>query len=449
MIAKQTSRAFSGTGLIPLIAWIVVVVATPPLLAYQETQAEDSEAQQLYLEAQQLLNRDEYRRAAEEFERVFLQYRQSSYAADALYWHAFSLYRQGKKKNLQDAASALELLQTQYESARTTADAESLLLKIYGQLAERGDADAYRRLTELTERQENEEKDIEIKVAALHALINMKSDRAVPILKKILQNRDPGKAELRSQAIFLLAQHAPEESVEILMDLARNDPDPEVREQAVFWIGQTSSEQAIPFLEEILNSSDDPKLMEHAIFALSQHGGEQAFAIIKQVALNKEAPEDAREHAIYMLGQSGGEENIDLLMELYTEVESKGLKEHLLHGVAQASGENEKISQWFTQIIFDEQEDIELRQTALFWAAQQGQIGLQSLAKLYDEIESDAMREQVVFAISQHGGSDAFDVLLDIVKKEGNPDLRHQLIFWIGQSNDPRAEAYLLEILEE
>jgi HEAT repeat protein len=448
MIAKQKSRDFIKSGLMPWVAGIVVLVVATPVLAWQGA-FEESDAQERYLQAQQLLNREEYRRAAEEFEQVFLKYGQSHYAADALYWHAFALYRQGRKKDLQEAVSALELLQSRYENASTTADAEALLLKIYGQLAERGDAVAARKLAELTEQQESEEKDIEIKMAALHALINMNSERAVPILKKILQDRDPAKAELRAQAIFLLAQHAPEESVEILMDLARNDPDPEVREQAVFWLGQTDSEQAIPFLEEILNSSSDSELMQHAIFALSQHGGDEALAIIKQVALNKDAPEEAREQAIFMLGQSGGEENIDLLMELYNEVETKGLKEQLLHGVAQASGDDEKISQWFMTIIFDAQEDIELRQTALFWAAQQGQLDLQSLAKLYDEIESDAMREQVVFAISQHGGSDAFDVLLDIVKKEGNPDLRHQLIFWIGQSDDPRAEAYLLEILEE
>ncbi|NIQ26025.1 MAG: outer membrane protein assembly factor BamD, partial [Gammaproteobacteria bacterium] len=50
-------------------------------------------ADSLYRAAVQRLNQDEYRRAAEMFARIQARYPRSNYAAQALYYQAFALYR--------------------------------------------------------------------------------------------------------------------------------------------------------------------------------------------------------------------------------------------------------------------------------------------------------------------------------------------------------------------
>jgi HEAT repeat protein len=454
MISRQTHRTCWLTGLLTLASLLTFNL---PVTAQEEgdrlqAEAEEQyrEAQQLYREAQQLLNEENYQRAARSFARVQAEYAESRYAAEALYWQAFALYREGGKQNLRRATQALELQREQYAKARSKEDAEALLYRVYGKLAEQGDAQAARWIAENAEKAEAQaDQDLEIKLAALHALVNMKSERAVPILEKILQDRDPAKSELRQQAIYLLAQHLGEGSPALLMDLARNDPDPEVREMAVFWLAQSDADEVVPFLEEMLFQSENEELSEYAIHALAQMDDERAAEILKRVSLDERLPHGAREHAIYWLGHQGSDEHLNFLMELYAQVDDQELKENLLHGVAQSDRADERVTAWFMKIIFDESEDIELRQTALFWAGQQGKLNPDELADLYHQVEDPEMREQVIYVLSQRDSADAFDVLLDLAGKEGNHDLRQQLIFWIGQSDDPRAEEFILKILEE
>ena len=76
------------------------------------------------------------------------------------------------------------------------------------------------------------------RVVALNALLQMDSDRALPLLKRVLERRDECSYVLRRKAVFLVSQKGGDEAADILMQTARNDPDRETREQAVFWLGQ-------------------------------------------------------------------------------------------------------------------------------------------------------------------------------------------------------------------
>ena len=42
----------------------------------------------------------------------------------------------------------------------------------------------------------------------------------------------------------------------------------------------------------------------------------------------------------------------------------------------------------------------------------------------------------------------AVERLIEIARNETDPDLKKQAIFWLGQSNDPRAAEFLLELIE-
>ena len=43
-----------------------------------------------------------------------------------------------------------------------------------------------------------------------------------------------------------------EEGVPLLINVARNNPNPAVRKQAMFWLGQSKDPRALKFFEEIL-----------------------------------------------------------------------------------------------------------------------------------------------------------------------------------------------------
>ena len=50
---------------------------------------------------------------------------------------------------------------------------------------------------------------------------------------------------------------------------------------------------------------------------------------------------------------------------------------------------------------------------------------------------------------SQRSDKASADKLLDIAKNEPDKELKKKAIFWLSQSDDPRAEDYLQSIIEQ
>src|SRR5207253_2623601 len=154
-------------------------------------------------------------------------------------------------------------------------DGYALLARIQTALAKQGDSEAAAWLTKYaqpvsTRGCPDEDDEDDVRVAALNGLLQMDATNALPILKKVLAKRDGCSAGLRRKAVFIVSQKHGGVTEDILLDVARNDPDSEVRQQAVFWLSQVGSDRAVTALDSILRGSTDPELQDKAIFALSQ-----------------------------------------------------------------------------------------------------------------------------------------------------------------------------------
>lgn len=406
-------------------------------------------ADSLYRAARERLNRGDYRRAARLFRDVRSRYSRSSYVADALYWEAFALYRTGDDDALRDALEALELQREEYPDAATRGDAAALETRIEGELARLGDADAAERVSErasgIGAQGECPEEDDDIRLAALNALLNMNAEKAIPILKKVLERRDACSVQLRRKAVFLVSQKRSDETTGILLDAARNDPDAEVRSQAVFWLSQVSSEEAVEALEDILFNESEIEIQEKAIFALSQHNSERASAILRDYAERRDVPRELREKALFWIGQQSSEENAEYLRGLYETLEDDELKEKVIFSLSQMG---RRSGEWLLEIARDPNEPVNLRKKAIFWAGQSG-ASLAEFADLYDAVPEREIREQLIFAFSQSSRPEAVEKLMDIARSDADEELRKKAIFWLGQSSDPRAAEFLLELIEQ
>jgi HEAT repeat protein len=89
------------------------------------------------------------------------------------------------------------------------------------------------------------------------------------------------------------------------------------------------------------------------------------------------------------------------------------------------------------------------RRTAVFWVSQAAEAaatrGLDSLAS--ESSVDREVREQAVFALSQRPRDEGVPALIRIARAHSDPDIRRKAIFWLGQSNDPRALALFEELL--
>lgn len=411
--------------------------AGPPP-AWQQGDPADS----LYRVARAALNRNDYRRAATLFGRIREDFPRSAYAPDSRYWRAFSLYRSGGTADLNAAVQELELQRREYPRARTRRDADELATRIRGELARRGDSRAAERVTTTAERETRNDDD-DVRVAALNALLQMDAKQAVPILQKVLARRDPGSASLRQKAVFLVSQKRTAETENLLLSVARNDPDAQVREQAVFWLSQVNTDRSVDILGDILRTSSDARLREKALFALSQQRSPRAAQLLRSYAAGGNSA-DMQEKAIFWIGQQNSPDNAAFLRGLYPRLGTPRLKERTLFALSQMKGQDN--DRWLMNIATNDNEPLEMRKKALFWAGQGG-APIGELVSLYNRMPDRQMREQLIFVYSQRSDRAAVDKLIEIARREQDPALRKKALFWLGQSKDPRATQVLLEVI--
>lgn len=438
-------------------------------------------ADSLYREARAALRRNDFVRAASLFREVRQKYPRSGYAPESYYWEAFALYRTGTDTNLRTAREVLRLQRERHPDAYNQSEPQSLDTRICGVLANRGDAECARVIAAQAQASaggsgsgsgaasasasssasatsaasgrgrrnpggpcDNEEEDM--RVAALNALLQMDSERALPILQRVLARRDECSEVLRRKAIFLVSQKQGPETENILLSAARNDPDSQVREQAIFWLSQVNSERAATALDSILRSSTDRTLQEKAIFALSQMNRPGSMAALRAYVERADAPEELRGNAIFWLGQQNRGDNASYLQQLYGRVNSKELKEKIIFSLSQMNGGANR--SFLMDIAMNEREDIEMRKRALFWAGQNGG-NITELVNLYGRLNNTEMKEQLIFVYSQRNDRAAADKLVDIARNDPNPEMRKKALFWLSQSNDPRVADILQDIIDQ
>src|SRR3989475_3735470 len=264
----------------------------------------------------------------------------------------------------------------------------------------------------------------------------MDAANAVPILKRVLARRDACSAGMRRKAVFLLSQKRTGETEDILLDVAQHDPDSEVRQQAVFWLSQVPTERAVGMLDSILKSTSDEELQDKAIFALSQQRNPRAGEILRAYADRPGAPAKARLKAIFWLGQRPSPENAAFLRALYAKLAEPDLKEKVIFSLSQMHGEENL--RWMMDIALNEREDIEMRKKALFWAGQSG-ANLDQLVALYDRLQNQEMKEQLVFVYSQRRGAPPPRKLSGTARPRTNRGARGKAPVRIGQARHPLA----------
>ena len=91
----------------------------------------------------------------------------------------------------------------------------------------------------------------------------------------------------------------------------------------------------------------------------------------------------------------------------------------------------------------------DVRRSAVFWV---GQAAASAATAGLVEVVGDAaldrdVRESAVFALSQRPNDEGVPALLTAARTDKDRKIRKSAIFWLGQSDDPRALAYFEEVL--
>jgi len=355
----------------------------------------DKQLNQLYWQGHEALKNADWNGALKRFGDLEKQLRaKEPQSADAaVYWQAYTLTQ---AKRTTEAKAAVERLHHDFPSSRWNKDADALLRQSVPAAAQ-PDATA---------------SDEDIAEIAVEGLLNAPPERALPLLKKVLQSQHSDKVKKR--ALFVLSQLDEEAALDAVVDVAKASKDRELREEAIRMLGVSGQDRAIERLRELYaNANDaqekraivqawltadrkdlilasartetDPSVRRQAIQALgaldastelkqlfdATHDAQNQREIIQAlgVAGNVQAlasiaesrqPDEVRVEALQALGVAGEEGGAAQLVKLYPQMTTPALREAAMQGLLVA-GNAEALTQLYKQAKSKEEKQALLR----------------------------------------------------------------------------------------
>ena len=412
----------------------------------------DDPADSLYREARKALSGDSYRRAAELFRRIRDQYPKSTYAPDAPYWEAFALQRMGNESDLRSAQEALKWQQKEFPKAATSGDAAVLSTRIDAALARRGNQDSYANLVGVVNQPTSSgcpRDSQDERVTALNALASMDSAQFLPVIRRALARRQPCTEALRRTAVWLYARSKAADAPQVLMNVARTDPDKEVRDQAILWMANVPTDEAANMLIELARNGSDLDLRKRAVYALSRAKSPKAAATLREIAGDSKAPTELRSEALqwYMNGPGRTSDDAMLfLKDVYGKADEQRFRERVIQIIA--NKKNDEAREFLTSVAQNDRENIDTRRQALHALQSAGATSAQ-IASIYDRGTNDVeIRKQAISVLASLRNGAGTDKLIDVARNEKNLELRKQAVTYLSRTNDPRAIELLKEIVD-
>jgi HEAT repeat protein len=413
--------------------------------------APNDQADSLYRSARAALNRGDYRRAVELFQQIPTRYPQSSYAPQALYWEAFARYRIGATAELEAALRALALQRERYPeaAAEAQADAAALATRIRGALAARGDREAAAWLQSRAAEGglSCDREEMAVRAQAMNALLTMDPASGQDLLRRVLARRDECSAPLRKSAVLLVGRRADSSGVDLLIEIARNDPDSEVRSDAIQWLARAPGERPLAVLEETVRSATDPTAQRAAARALVAHPSPRARTVVRALVERSDVGERLRAD---VLGSFTAErmtpDDAVWLRGLYARLEPAALRQRVITAVSRAGGtENDR---WLLDLTQRDSEPLDLRAAALSAAGRKDGVAIAELVGLYDGLAARRLRSQLITVFGRREEPEATDKLIEIVRTGTDPQLRRSAISALTRKNDPRTTRLLMELVD-
>ena len=211
----------------------------------------------------------------------------------------------------------------------------------------------------------------------------------------------------------------------------------------VVWLGPVEADASLSTLEKLVDR-DEEKISETALVAIAYHGDPRADALIEKRAFDRSLGSRAREQAIFWAGQARGEAGVRTIERVLTTESDGDLRQNAVFSLSQSPvpGIAEKIKR-----VAVEDKDPDVRAHALFSLTQTKAAGSgEWIVSRLDAERNDHVREQAVFALSQL--DDGTDWLLKVLRSNRDPETVRRALFWLGQSEDPRALTEIEKILD-
>ena len=368
--------------------------------------------QQLYVLATAAMDESRWDRALELFAQVVAL--KGERLDGALYWKA---YVQNKLGQRSEALATVQQLLKSQPGSRWVSDAKALDVEVRSASGQPVKPEA--------------ESDDDLKLLALNGLLNADAEQATAILQTLLLG--PQSRKIKQRALFVLSQSKAPKSRELLISVAKGSSNPDLQRDAVNYLVITRSTENKQILDDIYASNADKEVKRRILQAYMISGERDqllaAARIEKDITLRIEA--------VRQLSMMNATEPLAQMLqsEVNAEVKSELLKAFM------KAGDADRVS-----LVARGDADMKLRIEAIYGL---GLMSKEKTASMLVELyrvptQSIEARKVVISALFSQGNAKA---LVEIARRETNPELRKQLVQYLSMMKSKEATDYMMEMV--
>ncbi len=332
---------------------------------------------------------------------------------------------------------------------------------------------------------------LKVREAALHALTRFKSEDVSSVLLSVAAGDEEA---LRVQAIYSLGRMREgdtEKTSKLLTQYVLDTSQPQtVREASLTTLSRLKSPEFYQLLVTLAKSDPNIEFRRYALYQIGRAGKEneqRSLAFLKEILLDQQQPPKVREAAIYALTLSKGDESVKLLQDIAKSDPDPRYRVSALYALSRRQKEYPKeVTSLLKQVAANESETDEIRVAALY--------GLRfaktdDVFKLYKSLALKDKSEQIrvaairllgenpedkaevvstmievfqsaspddhqtldvaMYSIANVGNDQAVKFLGTIAQTNESYEIRRRAIYYLGSIGGDEARRVLMNILSE
>ncbi len=214
------------------------------------------------------------------------------------------------------------------------------------------------------------------------------------------------------------------------------------------WLTGVSPSESLTFLRSLVaplaKRGYDRNRAGEVLAAIAAHAAPAADGVLTDF-LAPGQPIELRKQAAFWLGNSRGRRGLEALRASRSDADP-AFRRDLTFSFSQSP-----LPEAVAELIAMAKTDADggVRGQALFWLAQKAaDRAAETIQNAIRDDPDEDVKKKAVFALSQLPREEGIAELIRVARTNRNPEVRKQAVFWLGQSRDPRALAFIEEILD-
>ena len=381
---------------------------------------------QIFREGRDLIDAQNWARAAEKFNDFIKGYPKDKDLDAALYWYGYALQRQGKND---EAAVPLLRLMNRFPNSSWRQDAQGLLVAM-------GRKDA----VEQALARDN----CEIKILALQSLFQADEERAISIVMEALRANPQPCENFQAAAVSILGSHGGARAVPILLDIARSNADMKLRLTAIKRLGDQNNEQVTDELLKLYDADRTKEVRVQILRALVDNRSPRGTAKVLEIARSGDDLQ-LRQYAIRWIGDLNDAASLDELIRIFDADKTKEIRFQVLRALAEREDPRARAKVWE---VARQGDTPEIRIQAIRYLGDNNRIAIDELVQLYTSETNLQIKQGLLRAFADNRDPRAHAKLLDIARGSDPIELRGYAIRHLADNDDEQTVTQLVAMYD-